>query len=237
MKNDKTNNKPGPMALTRKFLRVSRGYGVISLTYYYAHKFSSLRSTLPYLHFETGSTFARQDIPPSHAEVLERCHDFVIEFGKPIILSKFLPNFKAAEPELTDEIMGEANRMGVFDQYMVPVFGPYQINGVISFGFHNTIDPTQLEMLDAIESAAISHHNHLIRHFGNMRRDIDLSERENEVLTWIARGKTTSEIAIILDLSKSSIDTYTRRIFEKMGVHDRVSAAVSGVTQGLVKPA
>ena len=131
--------------------------------------------------------------------------------------------------------MAAANEMGVFDQYMIPVYGPFMINGVIAFGKGTTIDPGEKAMLKKMESLAAAYHNRMVLHFGEKRSDIDLSKRENEVLTWIARGKSSTDIATILGLSVSSVDTYTRRIFEKMGVNDRVSAAVNGVVEGLVK--
>ena len=132
--------------------------------------------------------------------------------------------------------MTAANEMGVFDQYMIPVYGPFMVNGVIAFGKGSTIDPSEKAMLKKMESLAAFHHNRMVVHFGEKRSDIELSPRENEVLTWIARGKSSTDIATILGVSLSSVDTYTRRIFEKMGVHDRVSAAVNGVVEGLVKP-
>jgi two-component system invasion response regulator UvrY len=45
-----------------------------------------------------------------------------------------------------------------------------------------------------------------------------LSDREFEVLRFIASGKTVSEIAGILSLSDSTISTYRGRILEKMGM-------------------
>lgn len=176
------------------------------------------------------------NVPEHHAEVLGRCHEFIIGMGKPVVLSRFLPAFEQAEPQLTAEIISEANKVGVYDQYMVPVFGPFDINGVIAFGFAETIRHDAKDMLHELEAAAASHHNQLVRHFASGESEIELSNRENDVLTWIARGKSKSEISTILDISVSSVDTYTRRIFDKMGVNSRVAAAISGVTKGLVKP-
>lgn len=226
----------GPIELTRELLTKARSHNVVSIVYHYSHKFSSLGSTLPYLHFETGSTFSRHNLPPDHAEVLGRCHEFIITLGKPIILSNYVTAFAAVEPELTQTILSEANRLGVFDQFMVPVFGPHDIDGVIAFGFAHEIDDQNKPMLQDLEATAASHHNRLVRHFGSQNTDVELSDRENEVLTWIARGKSGKDIATILGIQPSSVNTYTRRIFEKMGVYDRVSAAVGGVVRGLVKP-
>ncbi|MFM7377052.1 MAG: LuxR C-terminal-related transcriptional regulator [Erythrobacter sp.] len=226
----------GPISLTRSLLQAVRKLGVVSITYHLAKSHKSLRPILPYLHFETGKKFSRYELPDEHSEVLGRCHDWIIENGKPLILSQVLQIFRAAERRLTEEIMAGANNLNVFDQYMIPVYGPFKVNGVISFGKSTTIDPSDTTVLKQMESLAAGHHNRMVLHFGEKRSDIELSKRENEVLTWIARGKSSNDIAIILGLSLSSVDTYTRRIFEKMGVNDRVSAAVNGVVEGLVKP-
>ena len=45
-----------------------------------------------------------------------------------------------------------------------------------------------------------------------------LSDREFEVLCLIASGKTVGEIAVMLNLSDSTISTYRARILEKMGM-------------------
>lgn len=61
-----------------------------------------------------------------------------------------------------------------------------------------------------------------------------LSPRETEILGWIARGKSNSVIGEILGISPHTVDTMVRRLFLKLGVRDRVSAALKGVGGGLV---
>lgn len=228
--------REGGVALTRQLSRIAKAQGAISILYYYSHKFSSARSTLPYFQLDTGKVTQRSEVPDEHVEALERCNEFVIKRGSPIVLSQFIEGFRKVEPRLTSELVLFANERGVFEQYMVPVFGPYDVNGVIAFGFGQEIPKNSEPKLEILEDAAISHHNRMVRTYQSQTPDIELSERENDVLTWIVKGKTTKEISTILDISVSSVDTYTRRIFEKMGVNSRVSAAISGVTQGLVKP-
>lgn len=62
----------------------------------------------------------------------------------------------------------------------------------------------------------------------------DLTKRETEVLTWIAKGKSTGVIAEILGVTDHTVDTLTRRIFKKLGMNDRVSAVLKAVGAGLV---
>ena len=62
-----------------------------------------------------------------------------------------------------------------------------------------------------------------------------LSERENEVLYWISRGKSNGDMATILAISEATIDTYVRRLFKKLNVHDRISAVIVGLSSSLIK--
>src|SRR4051812_45251268 len=52
-----------------------------------------------------------------------------------------------------------------------------------------------------------------------------LTERETEVLTWVARGKTNAEVAKIMRLKTGTIGKYLERIFPKLGVENRTAAA------------
>ncbi len=63
-----------------------------------------------------------------------------------------------------------------------------------------------------------------------------LSVKESEILTWVAAGKTDEEIAIILNISRNTVDTHMRHIFAKMDVKNRVTAVVKGIMQGYIRP-
>ena len=52
-----------------------------------------------------------------------------------------------------------------------------------------------------------------------------LSTREQEVLDLLARGYLYKEISETLKLSDHTVDTYLRRIYEKLHVHSRAQAA------------
>ncbi len=60
-----------------------------------------------------------------------------------------------------------------------------------------------------------------------------LSGRERGILELISIGKTNREIAITLGLSSHTVDTYIKRIFEKLDVSNRVSAAVFASAMGM----
>ena len=53
-----------------------------------------------------------------------------------------------------------------------------------------------------------------------------LSGREVEVLTWVARGKTNSEIGRILEISSRTVSKHLEHIYPKLGVESRTVAVV-----------
>jgi DNA-binding NarL/FixJ family response regulator len=63
-----------------------------------------------------------------------------------------------------------------------------------------------------------------------------LTEREREVLVLMAHGKSNQEIAALLTISGETVKTHVKRIFMKLGIHDRGLAIVAAYEHGLVIP-
>ena len=59
-----------------------------------------------------------------------------------------------------------------------------------------------------------------------LMRTLDLTEREAELLYWVAQGKTLPEIAIILGAALKTVKKHLQRVYGKLGVETRASAAV-----------
>jgi DNA-binding CsgD family transcriptional regulator len=58
------------------------------------------------------------------------------------------------------------------------------------------------------------------------RRDqLGLTPRERQVLAWVARGKTNSEIAQTLWIAPTTVRKHLESIYAKLGVHTRTAAA------------
>ena len=62
-----------------------------------------------------------------------------------------------------------------------------------------------------------------------------LSEREREVLGLLASGLSNADIAQRLFLSDGTVKNYVSIIFSKLGVADRIQAAILAIRAGLVK--
>jgi DNA-binding NarL/FixJ family response regulator len=63
-----------------------------------------------------------------------------------------------------------------------------------------------------------------------------LTEREREVLTHVAAGRSNDEIAAALVVSAETVKTHLKRMYAKLGVRDRAQAVVVAYESGAVRP-
>ncbi|MFN4115391.1 MAG: response regulator [Inhella sp.] len=80
----------------------------------------------------------------------------------------------------------------------------------------------------------------VISHFTGQRRpqspampDVQLTERETEVLLRVAKGFTLPEIGLQLGLSRHTIADYVKQIYRKLNVSSRAEAALEAQRLGL----
>ena len=73
-----------------------------------------------------------------------------------------------------------------------------------------------------------------LRDRGIVDRYDTLSEREREIFQLIAEGKTNKEIAEILGVSPSTIETLRGHIMEKLDVHSAVEMVLYAVRKGII---
>jgi DNA-binding NarL/FixJ family response regulator len=92
--------------------------------------------------------------------------------------------------------------------------------------------PIDFEMLDTIICARLAG----AARFDMGPNNVVMSNREVEVLTWAARGKTSAEIAIILALSKRTVDFHIDNARIKLGATTRIEAAIKATTKRLIQP-
>ena len=64
----------------------------------------------------------------------------------------------------------------------------------------------------------------------------ELSERERQVLEYIAYGRSNKEIGRILYISEHTVKTHVKSILTKLDAMGRTEAIAVGIKRGLIKP-
>ena len=70
---------------------------------------------------------------------------------------------------------------------------------------------------------------------GVIDRYASLSDREREVFQLIAEGKANKDIAAILFISPSTVETHRARIMEKLDVHSAAEIVLYAVRRGVIR--
>jgi LuxR family transcriptional regulator/LuxR family quorum-sensing system transcriptional regulator CciR len=152
------------------------------------------------------------------------------------------------EPIYWDEVvaMGPANeREAAFletfrkadlgDGVGIPVYGPNGRVGQCGLGFRAGVrrlaPPVLKEFQWVCQLAHLRYCALVVPTLGPLP---ELSPREAEVLAWVARGKSNPLIGEILGISTHTVDAHLRKIYVKLGVFDRISAALRGLGFGLI---
>ncbi len=124
---------------------------------------------------------------------------------------------------------------GLVHGFGLTLFGPRGCDAYASFDFGKPVEEVDPDTLAKVRALAQFGHQRICWLSDKTVDKPHLSEREVEVLTWAGRGKTTQEIASILDLSPDTVKTYSKRIYAKLETSDRVGAVLKALQLGLVK--
>lgn len=134
------------------------------------------------------------------------------------------------------ELKIDANRQGIDDGWLFPLFGPQARVGLASLGLPIQADLMRTEIGDKFQIfAQMAHLRFCQLTPDQFEIEKPLSRREMQIVALVAMGKSNSEISMILNISENSIDTYMRRAFIKLDVHDRTSAAVKAISLDIIR--
>ncbi len=125
-----------------------------------------------------------------------------------------------------------AKAHGCADGLALPLFGPAGRTGYLELNLGRGHEPLPEDAIRAAHWLAQQAHLRICALVEERASRQRLTPSEREILAWLAQGKSNDVIGRILGLSPHTIDTYPRRIYEKLGVCDRVSAALRGVAEG-----
>ncbi|QUJ75460.1 LuxR family transcriptional regulator [Sulfitobacter albidus] len=129
----------------------------------------------------------------------------------------------------------ELSSSGLGDGLAMCAYGPGMRNAYVGLGFGGPApDLSDTQIFELQCAVQICHLKYCELTEWRQASFDPLTKREREVLEWIAQGKSNSVIAEILGISRHTVDTLLRRLYEKLGVNDRTTAAIRGVGSGLV---
>jgi LuxR family transcriptional regulator, quorum-sensing system regulator BjaR1 len=130
-------------------------------------------------------------------------------------------------------VMTRAKEFRLMDGYCIPMH--YDEGGaVISLATeHLNLDPVAKNALQLI---GVYTHNRIrsLARPQQERRDL-LTDREREVLRWVAGGKTSWEISVILKISERTVKFHLVEASRKLNAVNRTSAVAKALARGLIK--
>ncbi len=106
-----------------------------------------------------------------------------------------------------------------------------------------TKDRAAAEVAEAVRAAAIGEAlispallARLLPKLNRTHRSIgeDLTDREREILTHLARGSTNKVIAAELYLSVNTVRNYVQSVLTKLGSHSKLEAVATAVREGII---
>jgi DNA-binding CsgD family transcriptional regulator len=62
----------------------------------------------------------------------------------------------------------------------------------------------------------------------------EISDREQEVLTWCALGRTSKEIAYILFVSENTVNVHIKNAISKLSARNKTEAVTIAVRKGII---
>lgn len=169
----------------------------------------------------------------SNLHVIDPIPGLAARLSRPFLWSEIEKLANLTEQEADFIRRRKASDFG--DGIALPVFGPKGRNAYFGLGFGKSVVTVRPENTFEMQCVAQIAHLRFCELIEDTLRNIDLSPRELEILRWMARGKSNSVIAEILGISRHTVDTIGRRLFDKLDVNDRTTAAIKGLGSGLLQ--
>ncbi|WP_425261274.1 autoinducer binding domain-containing protein [Rubrivivax sp. RP6-9] len=143
--------------------------------------------------------------------------------------------FFAAVPHLWQEAQSHGLRHGWAQSRRDPE-GTYSL--LVLARSEGALDPRELEQLQPRMQWLVHASHEAMKASGNEAASqplpVELSDREIDVLRWTAEGKTSAEIAEILNISERTVNFHVNSVVAKLGACNKTSAAVRAAMLGLL---
>ena len=141
-----------------------------------------------------------------------------------------------------NKIMNEAKEARLLDGIAIPICG--HRGELAGIGIASSIGGVRPEKNLLSKIGVLASQFHLVhielekkaRSAADEAGEVQLTEREKEILLWAAEGKSDSVIADIIGVSHSTIRFHMNNIFKKLNANERTLATVKAIRKGLILP-
>lgn len=146
----------------------------------------------------------------------------------------FLRAFEKAERY----VFHEAAEFGILEGYSVPISGPELDSAVFSVvvGSRNELPDIVHGQIGALQIFAAKFHDAAVRldETEHAPGDIDLTNRERQVLAWTAEGYSSEAVAARLGLSASAVNYHIANCCRKLGASNKIQAVALAIRGNLL---
>lgn len=143
------------------------------------------------------------------------------------------------QQELYEEACGHGIRSGV----TLPIHGSCGELGILSFASDIKTDRhfqqeaiRNIPKLACLRDFIFETSHRFIKPASPVTKEIELTQRELECLKWSSTGKSSWDIAQILNSSESAVNFHFRNIRRKFGTSSRRQATVKAIALGIIVP-
>jgi len=139
-----------------------------------------------------------------------------------------------------ETMMREAAHYGLRDGVTMPVHSPQGELGILSMSLDAAPEqarPVTQRSLPYVQLLA-NHLHHAVRRISGLldNGDSPLTARERECLSWAADGKTSGEIAQILEITERTVNFHLNNTVQKMDAISRQHAVSKAALRRLIHP-
>ncbi|MDE3080716.1 MAG: LuxR family transcriptional regulator [Paracoccaceae bacterium] len=144
--------------------------------------------------------------------------------------------------DLFAKVFHEAVDFGITPQGLtVPIRGPFGEQGLLSVTRNckqGEWEKVRRHMIGDLQHAAVHLHDSVMSSSTLARLLLrpQLSEREREILQWVAAGKQQQDIACILAISDRTVEVHLRSIRTKLGALTTPQAVGRAIGYGFISP-
>jgi|GEM_PF-426810 len=151
----------------------------------------------------------------------------------------FFWNDLRKNPDHTPEalsILDKGHDAGVKDGIGIPLFG--STGEIVGVGLaRSEVEKGQDYQFLASAYLLSTYFHEKYRSFLQAAVTAQVSQKQCDIISWAAEGKTDEEIGVIMNLSPHTIRWHWKRIFVNLGARGRTYAIAKAISLGLVLPA